>query len=317
MTKQAEITPEQISASEILAKTLYSAISPGTELAAWRGDKPLREGNIYPRLVGYCNVAQVRAKGAQVSGVEVGDFILTHQSHRSAFIADKSAVLTVIPKEMNLVWVSTTYLYHLGYSALLKANPGPGATVAIVGLGTLGFATLLLANALGYRVTGFSNQPTQLPDPLQQQITVHGKSIGPETESRFDLVINTSNDWQDHRLSMQLARKGGTIAVIGFPGRTQPTPDFNPLESQYFYDKQLTLTACGMVPNLDVPEHEIRFTIKRNCAFLLDLIHKGRLNAELLITEVLPWHELAQAYDKLENRSSGLRTCILDWTTHE
>ena len=35
---------------EILCETIVTAISPGTELAAWRGLPPLRPGVVYPRL---------------------------------------------------------------------------------------------------------------------------------------------------------------------------------------------------------------------------------------------------------------------------
>src|SRR5215831_19426328 len=76
----------KLDAQSVAARAVYSAISPRTELPAWRGDPPLRPGPVYPRLVGYCNVAEVIAVGAEVQALEPGDRILTGQSHRTAFI---------------------------------------------------------------------------------------------------------------------------------------------------------------------------------------------------------------------------------------
>jgi len=73
--------------AEIEAVTVYTAISPGTELAAWEGKPPLRPSSPYPRLLGYCNLARVTRVGSEVAGMGAGNYVLTHQSHRSAFRA--------------------------------------------------------------------------------------------------------------------------------------------------------------------------------------------------------------------------------------
>lgn len=53
--------------NELLCETLVTAISPGTELAAYIGLPPLRSGLVYPRVQGYCNVARVRAAGSGIA----------------------------------------------------------------------------------------------------------------------------------------------------------------------------------------------------------------------------------------------------------
>ena len=82
---------------EIVAETLKSAISVGTEIAAFEGIAPLRPGPIYPRVVGYCNVARVIATGPDVETVASGDIVVTTQSHRSAFRCAESAVIGRVP----------------------------------------------------------------------------------------------------------------------------------------------------------------------------------------------------------------------------
>src|SRR5688572_21668827 len=52
---QDVLLPPDITEDQLLARTEFSAVSLGTEMAAYSGEPPLRPGIIYPRLVGYCN----------------------------------------------------------------------------------------------------------------------------------------------------------------------------------------------------------------------------------------------------------------------
>ena len=83
--KQERLDPSAMKEGQLLCETLVTAISPGTELAAYLGAPPLRPGVVYPRFVGYCNVARVLHPSSS-SGYETGDRILTFTSHRSHFI---------------------------------------------------------------------------------------------------------------------------------------------------------------------------------------------------------------------------------------
>lgn len=300
---------------ELQVRTRYSAISPGTELAAYNGLPPLRDTPApYPRLVGYCNVGEVTAVPEGLVDYAVGDLVLTHASHRSHYGVPPSGVLARMPGGANLQAAATTYLFHLGYAATLKGDIRAGHDVAVVGLGTLGLTTASLAHRSGARVTGFSAHAA-----LDEHTSAFGigqvvnkTAAGAE---QFDVVITTSNDWADWRLALSLARRGGTIVVLGFPGRGQPAPDFNPLDSRWFYDKQLNITACGHVASADLDAIDLRFTLKRNCAYLLGEILANRLPAAQLISEIRPAADLAAIYAELTVDRRGGRTVVLDWGT--
>ena len=311
-----------LKSNEVAAETLYSAISPGTEVAAYKGDPPLRPSKVYPRVVGYCNVAEVINKGSSVSKYEVDDRILTFQSHRSAFICTEESIITRVPDKADFIEATTTYLFHLGYNALLKGNFKPGHNVAVVGLGTLGLTTVTLASLFGARVYAFSNQPTSLE--LAEEFGARQvfkkdsqnvlEAICQDTGGTgIDIVVTTSNSWADWRLAVSLPRKGGKVCVLGFPGRTQPIPDSNPLDSQVFYDNQLTLIACGYSPDYVIGAHDIRFTIKRNCKFLLDLIVAKKLPARRIISSVFDWHEIGTVYETIAERKVPYLTGVLKW----
>lgn len=302
--EELTLDPARLAPGEVLAETICSAISVGTEMAAYLGEPPLRPGPVYPRLVGYCNVAEVLAVGASVNGLAAGQRILTLQSHRSAFICAQDQVVLALPREADCHLAATTYLFHIGYDALLKGGFDGGQPVAVIGLGTLGIAAVALAASLGAQVTAFSDQAPALALAREVgAIDARSKSV-PAGAASAGLVILTSNKWADWRLALNLARSRGALCVLGFPGRGQPAPDFNPLDSQFFYDRQLRILACGKAPEADV---------RRNCAFLLERILSGRLPARRLIDEVRPWHELGAVYEALARRQSGQLTRILQW----
>ncbi|MBK6637169.1 MAG: hypothetical protein IPG34_05480 [Rhodocyclaceae bacterium] len=147
--KEETLDPAAVGDGDVLAETIVSAISPGTELAAYTGAPPLRPGVVYPRLVGYCNVARVLACGKAVSSVAPGDRILTFSSHRSHFCIPATDVLAVLSDGITSEDAACAYLFHLGYDAVLKSDVRAGSEVIVIGLGVLGLATVALAALAG------------------------------------------------------------------------------------------------------------------------------------------------------------------------
>lgn len=311
---RSEDLPHEPVAGHFAATTLYTAVSPGTELAAFRGDPPLRPMKVYPRLVGYCNVARVVVCGEGVANLQPGDLVLSGQSHRSHFHAPARDIWMKIPPDTDLVAASTTYLFHLGYAALLRGDYTPGHRVAVVGLGPLGLMTTALLGAFGSPCDVYSDQESARACALRFGArAAYAKEAAPD-DGNADLVVSTSNRWPDWELSLKLARPGGTVVVLGFPGRGQPPPTFNPLDSRYLYDRQLTIRAAGYVPDAEVSAQDIRFTLKRNCAYLGEMIRAGRLPGRACVSEVARWDRLAELYARMCDSRGAFVTAVLDWT---
>ena len=307
---------------QIAAETYFTAISPGTEISAFKGDPPLRPMKVYPRVVGYCNVAKILAVGKKVSDYNEGDFILTHQSHRSAFICSADQILAKVPSSADLASASTTYLFHLGYNALMKGEVRVGHNIAVIGMGTLGLTTVAVSKLFGTTTFALSGANKLLP--LAEKLGARRafnkndlkitEMLANETGNLgIDVVVTTSNRWPDWNLALRLPRKGGKICVIGFPGRTEPIPDFNPLDSRYFYDKQLSIVACGYTPDNQLPPHDMRFNLKRNCKFLLEQIINNSLPASQIISSIEPWTRIEEIYQTMTVRKDATVTVVLEW----
>jgi D-arabinose 1-dehydrogenase-like Zn-dependent alcohol dehydrogenase len=316
---EADISERALAPNEIVATTEFTVVSPGTELAAWVGRAPLRPSVPYPRLVGYCNVARVLEVGSSVTDIARGDHVLTHQSHRSHFRCDAATVLLSV-NGLDLEArrkLATVYLYHLGYVALLAGGYVPGHDVALIGFGALGFTTAGLVSAFGGEPTVFSAR-SHAHAPKGVRVlskTAPASEWLAATSSRgFDLVVDTSDSWEDYRLALTVARKGGTIVLLGFPGRDSPRPEFNPLDSQYLYDKQLTVRQAGYVTDLDIPAIDARFTLQRNVRYLFGLATRGVLDPSPLLALQANWRNLGETYESLLDRAAGRYTAVIDWT---
>ncbi len=324
-TGDIELPIESLSApghKEVLCETLVSVISPGTELAAFKGLPPLRPGVVYPRLLGYCNVARVLEVGHGVAGVQVGDRVLTFTSHRSAFVIAERDILYKLPETARAEDIACAYLFHLGYNAVLRGNVRAGSRVLVIGLGVLGLTTVAMATLAGARVFALSDQIGPASIALQMGAeTVFGRnslsslteSIGPDLA---DLVVSTTNSWSDWQLALQLAGQQGMIAVLGFPGRGEPQPPSNPLDSQFFYMKQLRIEAVGISPEGPDSRGFCRFNERANIDYISNQITRGRLAPSMLISDCYAGANVHQAYRNLLERHASPTTYLLRWNTN-
>lgn len=319
--KKLELIEENIDSigeTQICAETFYSAISPGTEIAAWQGKPPLRPSKVYPRLQGYCNLARVIKVGKKVSTVSEGDWVLTHQSHRSHILINESDVLVGFSEltTEQAKRVVTTYLFHLGYSALLTGGYFPGHNVSIIGLGALGYTTASLVELFGGKPHIISSQTGRESVFNSDYVSISSREFMENDDSRlenYDITILTSDRWEDYLLSLKLLKLGGTGVLLSFPGRDLPLPSFNPLDSSLLYDKQLSLKYAGYVTEKDVSDIDVRFTLKKNMNYLSQLILDGRLKTEALSNYVRKWDELDSMYEELSTRKVTEFTGILEW----
>jgi threonine dehydrogenase-like Zn-dependent dehydrogenase len=311
-------------ADELIGLTEYSAVSIGTEKAAYAGLPALRAGPAYPRLMGYCNAARVLRVGAAATTLAPGMRILTHQSHQSCFCCQQSEVLAVIPAGLSSRAASLAYLAHIGLTGLQRAALRPGECIAVQGLGPVGLATIALARALDAGpIVAIGNSRIRADRALDLGATAALDAGDPDVAAGIaglnggrlaDIVVSTVNSWSAWHASLQLVRAFGRIAVLGFPGRGEPLPDFNPLASEPFYTKQPTVISAGLAAGSDPwGDGDTAAHCRENMAFLLDLMQRGRLPLERLISDEVPWSDLDTIYRRAADGDKDLVAAVLRW----
>jgi threonine dehydrogenase-like Zn-dependent dehydrogenase len=175
---------------------------------------------------------------------------------------------------------------------------------------------------MGATVIGIANSPLRIE--AARQVGAHAALLSEDSnlkeklEDTFgeigpDIVVLTANQWEAYRLSVAMARYGGRVSVLGFPGRLQPKPDFNPLDPEWFYGKQLTLLGAGFAPRADCPPQDLRFNIRRNLQYILELMAARSLRLESLITHCLPASRMKEAYELAKEHDKSLIAAIFDW----
>jgi len=313
-----------LQSDQLYAETVVSALSTGTDLGNYLGDSTYVPGAPdYPRRIGYSNVAVVRQVGTDVSHPKIGQRVFSTQPHLSAYVARQSDILVTVPESVSSEQASLAYLTHLGLAALRQANYLPGENVAIVGLGIIGLCTAGLARAMGAKVAGIANSSGRADAAvragahaalLADDPELEGKLKGWFGETGADIVVLTANAWDAFRLSVNIVRRNGRVSILGFPGRAQPQPNFNPLDPSWFYAKQLTLLGAGFAPRTDCPPAELRFNLRRNLEYILDLMASETLRLDSLITHRLPASRMKEAYELASQHSKEMIGTVFQWS---
>ena len=149
---------------EVVVQARRSVISPGTELAHYRGDSlvgllPPGQRPHQPFHPGYAMAGTVLAAGLD-SGFAVGTSVLSHTPHQSVVRFDpRQHVCLPLPAGIDLDIAPFARLGQIGGISLQLTAARPGDTVAVIGLGPVGNLVAQLAQASGYRVVSVERSP--------------------------------------------------------------------------------------------------------------------------------------------------------------
>jgi len=300
---------------DVFVRTHITALSTGTELGNYEGrSREVPDSPHYPRRTGYCNLGTVETIGNLVTKFRPGDRVLSMLPHVSAFVAPETALLVPVPAKVEAPQAALTYLTQLGVAALRQARYEAGEPVTVIGLGIIGLATVAIAKAMGAQVTAVSNSRLRAAAALR--MGAH-RVILPEDPAETNispLIVLTANTWPAYHTAVQMADYGGRIAVLGFPGRNEPAPTFNPLDSAWFYGKQLTLIGAGYSPRVDCPPAALRFNLRRNLEYVLQSMASRSIDLQPLITHHLPANRMQEAYELASQHDKSLIAAVFDWS---
>jgi len=131
---------------QIAGTTLFTLISPGTELAIGAMPRPR------PISLGYAAVFQVDDTGPEVEGCSPGDIAFTMGPHASRQIVTFTDAIRCDPL---LDPASATFarLMNISLSALSASRPAVGAMVGVFGLGVIGQLAARICTAAGFRTS--------------------------------------------------------------------------------------------------------------------------------------------------------------------
>ena len=309
---------------QVRLRTLFSGISAGTELTAYRGTSPYLDRlwrddlrlfvpgsptQDYPLAMGYEEVGEVVECGAAVSPdtpIRVGDRVWGTWGHRSHTVQDAgyAAARTLrAGSDPRLGTVS-----HIGAVALnlvLDADIHIGETVAVFGLGVPGQLAAQLARLNGARVIAVDAIAArrelattlgadEVLDPLDGDVAVRIKDL---TGGRgADVCLEITGNYAALHEAARAVAYNSRVCVGGFfqGGATALRL------GEEFHHNRIQL-VCSQISGLS-PGLQHRWDRYRLASTAIRLAESGRLRVLDLITHTFPVEQVADAFTLIDER---------------
>jgi threonine dehydrogenase-like Zn-dependent dehydrogenase len=287
---------------EVLVRTLFTAISRGTESLVMRGEvpasefqrmrAPFQEGEFpFPVKYGYASVGVVESGDADLLGRRV--FCL--YPHQSRYVVAAGAV-TPIPEALPPARAVLAANMETALNAIWDAAPGPGDRITVIGAGVIGaLVAYLCARLPGTDVELLDIDPARsaLAGILGCRFRLPEQASGER-----DLVIHASGHPVGLRTALRLAGEEATVLELSWYGTREVEL---PLGGA-FHSKRLSLRSSqvGRLPAARVP----RWSSRRRLETALALLQDARLDA--LVNEESPFHLLPASLRRLAADAGGV-----------
>lgn len=331
----AEVVDEptaSLAPDEVRISTLYSGISAGTELTAYRGTNPYlnKRWDEERRLFvdgstsfeypvdgwGYEEVGEVVEVGTAVDTVSVGDVVWGTWGHRTETVqkADRAAKRILTPGADPRVGIFS----HIGAIALnvvLDADIHIGETVAVFGLGVPGQLVAQLARLNGARVIGIDGVAARrdLAKRLGADKVIDATEGGVAERIReltgglgADVCLEVTGNYAAMHEAIRSVAYSSRVCVAGF---MQGEGVGLRLGEEFHHNRVAVIASqiSGVAPVLRHRWDEYR--LQRTS---VDLAVSGRLRVTDLISHTMPLEQGREAFELLDSAPRDVLQVVLD-----
>jgi NADPH:quinone reductase-like Zn-dependent oxidoreductase len=301
----AEVRQEKLAppgADEVRVRTLFGALSRGTEALVFSGRVPKSEyGRMrapfmagefpFPAKYGYATVGRIE------DGPEalLGRLVFTLYPHQDLFNVPASAAIP-LPQDLPPQRAVLAANMETALNAVWDAAPGPADRIAVVGAGVVGSLVAYLCGRLpGAEVTLVDINPARAE--LARALGVG--FARPETaKGDCDLIVHASGDPAGLDTALALAGDEATVLELSWYGDAPVTASFGGA----FHNRRLRLVSSqvGQI----APSHRPRWTHGRRLAAALGLLADARLDA--LLAPAIAFHDLARRLPDIFDVKNGI-----------
>jgi threonine dehydrogenase-like Zn-dependent dehydrogenase len=300
-----ERLPEPVE-DEVLVRTIYSAISRGTESLVFKGAvpqseygrmrAPFQDGEFPgPVKYGYINVGVVE-HGPQAL---LGRSVFCLYPHQTRYLVPATAV-EPLPQELPPRRAVLAANLQAAVNGIWDAAPRAGDRIAVVGAGTLGCLAAWLA-------AGYPGCEVELVDlnaakaAVAQALGVAFRSPG-EATPEADIVLHASGTSEGLATALGLAGFEATVTELSWFGDQHVSVPLG----EAFHSQRLRLKS-SQVASI-APAQRARWTRQRQMQLVFRLLSDSRLDA--LITGESTFEELPGILETL-SREPGNTLCHL------
>jgi len=326
-----EEEPREPGPDEISVESILSGISAGTEMAVYRGSlsnlRTKRWGywTDYPIRPGYQLVGRVDRCGERVGDVRPGDRVVCHAPHASRATVQYDDYVA-IPDSVSSEEATFAMLGATTAHGIRRTGVSPGESVLVFGLGVVGWlsaeqariggARVLIADPLDWKRAFASDRGYASLDPARAGFA---EEVFEQTDGRgADLVIEASGTSGAIQSALVTVRREGRILIQG----TQCTPvsiDFG----DYALHREVTLICTWGKGRPDSMDHTPQSSVtgvsghpdvrKANQQYAMDLIARGMVRTDGLVTHRFPFSRAPEVYASIESGRLDYMQVILEY----
>ena len=335
-----EVPDLPIARDQVRIDTLFTGISHGTEMAVYRGTAPFfrRQKDVSTGLfgpaeqdqvwsypvrscdpgvwyMGYAHVGRVVEKGPNVRRLEIGDIVYSNAPHQTQVVKNETETVKLPPGLKPEYGVFFTNLMT-AFNAILDTRIKLGDTVVVSGLGVLGQLLVQMckmSGALcvygvdlleGRRLAALANgadavfDPAQTPDVAAEIRKLTGNK-GP------DSVIEASGSVAALQEAIRIAAPDTTVTALGwYQGACQALN----LSEEFHHNRIIVRSSQAGAIQPEIRHMWDDARKERTCLELL-----GRLKLDNLITGMVPYDRIADAYREIDTHSAQSIQMVLQY----
>jgi 2-desacetyl-2-hydroxyethyl bacteriochlorophyllide A dehydrogenase len=322
----------------VRVRTLYSGISAGTELTAYRGSNvylnkrwdagrrlfvPGDHSVTYPISGwGYSEVGQVVEVGEETVGpkaelLAVGDIVYGVWGHRSEAVIPASEVAGQrLPGDMDPIAGVFVHVGAIALNAVLAADLHITESVVVSGQGVIGLLATRLAVLSGARVIAVEGIARRRVAARQfgaahtldpRSISDVAAEVRELTGVGADVAIELSGAYPALHQATRSVQVGGRVVAAGFYQGPATGLDLG----EEFHHNRVSVVAAqiGGVPTA----MSNRWDRARLHRAIVELVTTGSLDVASLVTHVVPVDEAEAAYRLLDEEPAEALQLVLDF----
>lgn len=322
MAVEAFDLPDAPPPGHLLAETVCTLISTGTELANYTGITADRaamgeDWTAAPYYPGYSYVGVVRAVGAGVAEIAVGDRVCGHGPHAAAALLTPDRV-AVVPETVTDAQAAFVTLLIITMNGVRRATIALGERVVAVGLGLIGNLALQLAHASGATPVVGTDPIAQRREYAEECGLLALDPAAPDFDAAvaaltedagFDVVFEATGSPGGLAPALRLA--GPSARVVALGSTRGVVREFDLYGD--VHRPGVTIIGAHISTHPPAANAANRWTMGANRAVALRFLAEGRVNVETLISHREPADHAPDLFALLADRRAEAMGVLLDW----
>lgn len=317
--------------TDVRLRTLYSGISAGTELTAYRGTNPYltKRWDDDSRLFvdgsttfefpvdgwGYEEVGEVAEVGSEVTEVAVGDRVWGTWGHRTGTVQPaERAAARVLGRDVDPRIGIFSQIAAIGLNVVLDADIHVGETVAVFGLGVPGQIVAQLARLNGATVIGVDTLPARRELALELGADVVLDAGEGEVAERIreltggrgaDVCLEVTGNYRALHEAIRSVAYSSRVCAAGF----MQGDGVGLRLGEEFHHNRVNV-VCSQISGV-APTLQHRWDGYRLARTAMDLATSGRLRLLDLITHSYPLSQAGEAFTLLDQTPAHALQVVL------